>query len=202
MPSERFAVIEILYLGGVLYDRKTILVGKVENEDAKSYEFAHRFFSTSDMEGKAFTVKATYVSSSAMSSFVYTGKQEAGAAKQQMDAEKQRDADLRLSASLDEKTKVLTLSLKNPKGSKAKAYQLYLSLPAGAIKSESAPKGWQARVDGHAVTFTTDMASVKAGKSAKFRITVSEAIVSLDCDAFDAGGANISSKTTGVTVRK
>ncbi|MGI0020219.1 MAG: FxLYD domain-containing protein [Nitrososphaera sp.] len=200
MPSERFAVIEILYPGGVLYDRKTVLAGKVGNEDEKSYELAYRFVSTPDMEGKTFTVRATYVSSSATSSFVYAGQQAEAAKKQ--GAEKQRDADLKLSASLSEKTKIMTLSLKNPKGSKVKAYELHLSLPAGMIKSASAPKGWYADVDGHAVKFTTDAAPLKAGKSAKFRIAVSEAIVSVDWDAFDAGGANIGSKTTGVNIRK
>ena len=74
----------------------------------------------------------------------------------------------------------MMLSPKNPKGSKAKAYELHLSLPAGMIKSASAPKGWQADVDGHMVKFTTDAAPRKAGKSVKFRIAVSETIVSVD----------------------
>ena len=201
MPSERFAVIEILYPGGVLYDRKTVLVGKVGTEEEKSFERSYQFFSTSDMEGKTFTVRATYVSSSATSSFAYAGQLAAEAARQP-DAEKQLDANLKLSASLGEKSKIMMLSLKNPKGSKAKAYELHLSLPAGMIKSASAPKGWQADVDGHMVKFTTDGAPIKAGKSAKFRIAVSETIVSVDWDAFDANDANISSKTTGVKIRK
>jgi hypothetical protein len=201
MPSERFAVIEILYPGGVLYDRKTVLVGKVGDEEEKSFERSYQFFSTPDMEGKTFTVRGSYVSSSATSSFAYAG-QLAGEATRQPSVEKQLDANLKLSASLGEKSKIMMLSLKNPKGSKAKAYELHLSLPAGIINSASVPKGWQADIDGHVVKFTTDAAPIKAGKNAKFRIAVSETIVSVDWDAFDVNDANISSKTTGVKIRK
>jgi len=203
ISSERFAVIEILYPGGVLYDRKTALVGMVGmvgNEDEKSYEYSYQFFSTPDMEDKTFTVRASYVSSSATSTFLYAGHQTEAA--RQQGAEKQRDANLKLTVSLGEKTKIMMLSLKNPKGSKAKAYELHLSLPAGMIKSASVPKGWQADIEGHMVKFTTDGDPIKAGKNAKFRIAVSETIVSVDWDAFDANDTNISSKTTGVKLRK
>lgn len=96
----------------------------------------------------------------------------------------------------------MMLSLKNPKGSETKAYELHLSLPAGILKSASVPKGWQTDIDGHMAKFTTDAVPIKAGKNAKFRIPVSERIISVDWDAFDANDAIISGKTTGVKIRK
>ena len=152
------------------------------------------------MEDKTFTVGASYFPSSATYSFVYACHQ-AEAARQQ-GAEKQRNANLKLLVSLGEKTKIMMLSLKNPKGSKTKAYELHLSLPGGILKSASVPKGWQTDIDGHMAKFTTDAVPIKAGKNAKFRIAVSETIISVDWDAFDANDDIISGKTTGVKFRK
>lgn len=112
-------------------------------------------------------------------------------------------AKLSLSASMTEKTKSMTVSLKNPKNSDAQVYELHLEFPDGALaKSAVAPAGWSKEVNGNSVTFSTEKKPIMANKSVKFNITLDKIVKSIDWDTYDEDGNIINSKTSRVIIRK
>lgn len=117
-------------------------------------------------DNKAFTVRATYAGSNSTASFVYLGPTSAPA--QPAPAEKTYSARLAMSATVSEKTKVVTMSLKNPRPTDAQVYSLVVQIEA---KSATGPSGWKAEIDENSVTFTTDSKPILAGKTGKFRVT-------------------------------
>lgn len=121
----------------------------------------------------------------------------------QLEVGKEYNVSLSLSASLTEKTKSLSVSLKNPKSTDAEVYEVHFSLPNNAqVKSASAPSGWTKEINGDSVTFSTESKPLLANKSGKFTIKLDKVVKSLDWDAFDKDGNIINSKTAKVTVRK
>jgi hypothetical protein len=110
---------------------------------------------------------------------------------------------LSFSGSVNEKAKSLTISIKNPKTSDAKIYEVHITLSDDArVKSASAPSGWIKEINGDSVTFTTESKPLLANKSGKFTIKLDKVVKSLDWDAYDEDGNIINSKTAKVTVRK
>lgn len=110
---------------------------------------------------------------------------------------------LTLSASLTDKTKTLTVSLKNPSKTDAKVYEVSFSLPDNVqIKSATGPSGWTKEINGNNVTFSTDDKPLLANKSMKVSLKLDKTVRSLDWDAYDEDGNIINSKTASIQVRK
>jgi hypothetical protein len=123
--------------------------------------------------------------------------------KKETQEKQEYKAKLSLSASLTEKTKSLTISLKNPKNSDATIYEVHLVFPDNAIvKSAVAPTGWIKEIDGDSVTFTTSKKPVEPNKTVKFRLTLDKVVKTLEWDALDEDNNIINSKTTKITIRK
>jgi hypothetical protein len=121
----------------------------------------------------------------------------------QQEAPKENKANLSLSTVLTEKTKSLSMSLKNPKNSDTKVYEVHISLPDNAqVKYASKPFGWTKEINDDTVTFSTESKPLLANKSVKFTLKLDRLVKSLDWDAFDEDGNIINSKTAKVTVRK
>jgi hypothetical protein len=107
------------------------------------------------------------------------------------------------SASLNEKTKSLSVSLKNPRNSDAKVYEVHILFPDNAnIKTAYGPYGWVAEINGDSVTFSTESKPLLANKSGKFTLKLDKVVKSLDWDAYDEDGNIINSKTAKIIVRK
>lgn len=118
-------------------------------------------------------------------------------------AEKDYKVSLSLSASLMEKTKSLSVSLKNPKNTDAEVYDVHIAFPDNSnVKSAYGPYGWMVEINGDSVTFSTESKPLLANKSGKFTIKLNKVVKSLDWDAHDEDGNIINSKTAKVTVRK
>lgn len=112
-------------------------------------------------------------------------------------------AKLSLSASITEKTKNLSVSLKNPKNSDAKVYELHLVFSDNAsVKSAIAPNGWAKEINGDSVTFSTSTKPLEAGKSLKLRLTLDKVAKTIEWDALDDENNIINSKLTTITIRK
>ncbi|WP_337863681.1 FxLYD domain-containing protein [Nitrososphaera sp.] len=213
VAGESVVTVEFLYPDGRLLNSIEVPLNRV-----RVFEGRYDIYAGPEYEGKEFTVRATYAGGAGTVTFAYVGKAAAGAvvappapAVQPPPAaggegEKSYSAKLGMIATMSEKTKAITLSLKNPNGSDAPVYGLEVKIDKVKISSAAGPTGWKAKIsqDGDSVTFTTDSSPVKAGKTAKFKITFAQSsgVRSLAWDALDRDGDIINSKVTAVRPRK
>lgn len=192
VAGESLVTIELLYPDGNILN--SFQVPLIKNSYFASFDIV----ASSELDGKTFTVRATYAGSSTTASLKYLGSGTPQPAKQ--DVKKQYNAKLSMSASLNDQ-KVLILSLKNPKGGNAAVYGMNVKVDKGSIKSAAGTAGWKAKVDGNLVKFTT-VKPVMAGKIANFKLKVSDTVHAISWSVVDKDGHVIDSNTAVIKARK